>query len=343
MGNEREFDYGLDPDERYEPGDEPDAELFHLSRPHVMTVLGPIRPEDLGVTLSHEHLIAKPLRHLPGGPDPDPDLILDDPHAALAELEDLYAAGGRSVVDATGPNSGRDVVTLHWVAARAPVHVVAVTGIASDAHSRSPLDARSVDEIAATYVAELTVGIDGTRTRAGVILAGTSANRVTPMEEIALRGAARAHRTTGAPIMARGGGATLLEQLAILTDEGVNPVTVICCRLNQRTDERMLRDLLTTGARISIDQFTDDADTSEADRVALIARLAAAGFGRQILVASGHVRRSSLRAYGGEPGLISLVASFPLSLMAAGLDAAAVLKILVDNPASALTITSPAS
>ena len=104
---EREYDYGLDPGERYEPDDDLDDPPFDLTQPHIMTVLGPIRPEEAGVTLTHEHIIAKPPAYL--DETPDPDLILDDPHAALAELEDLYSAGGRTVVDATTAAYGRDI------------------------------------------------------------------------------------------------------------------------------------------------------------------------------------------------------------------------------------------
>src|SRR4051794_24115537 len=85
-------DYGLDEQEHFEP-DELD-EFFDLTQPHVMTALGPIRPDDLGFTLHHEHLIAR----VPALAAEDPDLVLDDREAALAELELFHGAGGRAIV-----------------------------------------------------------------------------------------------------------------------------------------------------------------------------------------------------------------------------------------------------
>ena len=342
MGREREYDYGLDPDERYEPGDEPEEAPFDRSRPHVMTVLGPIRPEELGVTLVHEHVIAKPPRALPDGPDPDPDLILDDPHAALAELEDFYAAGGRAVVDTTVADTGRDIAAVHWVAARAPVHVVSVTGYGNGAHSGRTLSAMAADDVAAACTADVSTGIGGTGIRAGAIRVGTSPDRISPLEATALRGAARAHLATGAPIMTHGGlGTTALEQLAILQEEGVDPSRVIVGHQGigvGDTDPRAVLAVLAAGAWVSFDPVSRTAQGSDEERAATIARLVAAGFGGRILLSGNLARRSSLRAYGGSPGLIYPVESFPLLLMDAGLDAPTVRQLLVDNPARALAI-----
>ncbi len=336
--SEREYDYGLEPGERYEPDDDLDAPPFDVSQPHIITVLGPIRPEEAGVTLTHEHVIAKPPRYI--DETPDPDLILDDPHAALAELEDLYAAGGRTVVDATTASYGRDIRTLHWVAARAPVHLVAVTGYHKEAHSGRHLAGKSAYEIAAVCVTEISAGIDGTQIRAGAIKAGTSFNQITPLEEVALRGAARAQRATGAVVLTHCDRGTMArEQLAILADEGVDPSRVILCHQDYRLDEEHLTGLLDIGAWVSFDQVSKDKYAPDADRAAMIARLVQAGFGNRLLISGDLARRSYLRAYGGAPGLVFLVESFPLLLMEAGLTAPDVRRLLVDNPADAFAIS----
>jgi predicted metal-dependent phosphotriesterase family hydrolase len=334
---EQEFDYGLDPGERYEPVDDLDEPPFDLTQPHIMTVLGPIRPEEAGVALTHEHVIAMP----PGHPNEaaDPDLVLDDPHAALAELEDLYSAGGRTVVDATTAGYGRDIRALEWVAARAPVHLVAVTGHHNEAHSALRLAGKSIDEVAAICVTEVTEGIDGTGIRAGAIVAGANFNRISALEEVALRGAARANEATGAVIMAHCDRGTMAqEQLAILADEGVDPDRVILCHQDFQLDEGYLMSLLETGAWVSFDQVSKAKDAADSDRAAMIARLVQEGFGHRLLVSGDLDRRSSLRAYGGVPGLVYLMETFPLLLMEAGLSAPEVRTLLVDNPAAAFTI-----
>ena len=334
---EREYDYGLDPGERYEPDDDLDEAPFDLTQPHIMTVLGPIRPDEAGVTLTHEHIIARPPNYL--DETRDPDLILDDPHAALAELEDLYSAGGRTVVDATTAAYGRDIRLLHWVAARAPVHLVAVTGNHNDVIAGRHLAGKSADDVAAICIAEITEGIDGTDIRAGAIMAGTSFNQITPAEEIALRGAARAQTATGAAIVTHCDRGTMArEQLEILIAEGVDPTRVILCHQDFRLVEEHLIGLLDAGAWVSFDQVSKTTYAPDTERAAMIARLVQAGFGHRLLISGDLARRSYLRAHGGAPGLVYLVESFPLALMDAGLTAPDVRRLLVDNPADAFAI-----
>src|SRR5260370_6830802 len=70
----------------------------------VQTVLGPVRAGDLGLTVSHEHLLCRP----PGSVgDADPDLVLDEAEAAITELAAYKAAGGNAVVEVTPRDYGR--------------------------------------------------------------------------------------------------------------------------------------------------------------------------------------------------------------------------------------------
>jgi len=129
-----------------------------------------------------------------------------------------------------------------------------------------------------------------------------------------------------------------LEHLAVLTGEGVEPGRVIVCHQDRGPDEAYLRSVLRVGAWVSFDLISTAGLPPNADRASMIARLVEGGYGGQMLLSGGSARRSSLRAHGGSPGLIYPVETFPLLLMAAGLDAPAVRQLLVDNPAKALTI-----
>ncbi len=134
------------------------------------------------------------------------------------------------------------------------------------------------------------------------------------------------------------GGSMGIEQIAILMSEGVDPERVVLGHQDHRLDERYHQSVLATGAWIAFDQISKMKCAQDTGLAAMIARLVAAGFGGRILLSGDLARRSSLRAYGGGPGLVYLVESFPLLLMDAGLDAATVRQLLVDNPAQFLTI-----
>lgn len=328
-----EEDFGLVQGETFEP---PAAEVaFDLSCPHVMTVLGPVEPEALGVTLHHEHVICDPLAVAKD----DPDTVLDDPHASLAELEDFHAAGGGALVDMSTADYGRDAVALAWIAARAAVHIIAVTGHHKHLHAAPHLGSTTLDEDAARGIKEITMGIDETGVRAGVVKAGTSLNEITPVEQTALRAAARVHLATGVPISTHCElGTMALEQIEIIQGEGVDPRRVILGHIDRNPDDDYIRHVLDTGAFVSFDQVGKVAYGPDERRAALVKMAFDAGHGDQVLVSQDLARKSLLRAYGGGPGWVYMLERFTLLLMDVGLDAAAVRRLLVDNPQRALTV-----
>jgi len=63
-----------------------------------------------------------------------------------------------------------------------------------------------------------------------------------------------------------------------------------------------------------------------------------AGFGDQILLSLDYGRRSLLVSYDGSPGLPYMSEWFMVLLLEAGLEAMDVRKLVIDNPARALTI-----
>jgi phosphotriesterase-related protein len=334
--SEETFDFGLEPGESFEP-DELDDELL-LSQPHVMTALGPIDPGALGVTLHHEHVIAKPM----DVGTADPDLLLDSTDAAIAELEDAFYAGLRSIVDMTPADYGRDPQQILWVAQRAPVHVIVITGHHKHQHAAPWVGDRSAFEIAAISVGEIHDGIGGLPVRAGVIKAGTSLNEITEVEERVLRAAAIAHRETGAPISTHTDKGTMaLEQLAILRAEGVSAERVIVGHLDFALDDDYLLRVLDTGAFVSFDQISKTKYAPDSARAQMLYLLASAGHLDQLLISGDLARKSYWLSYGGEPGFRYLIESFPVELMDAGFSAIEVRQILVDNPQRALTIHPP--
>ena len=308
-----------------------EAEPFDLRRPHVMTALGPIEPAALGPTLAAERISSGPP---PSASNGEP---ADDPHATLAELEDLYAAGGRAVLDAT-TDQGRDATVLGWIAARAPVHLVAVTGAQSDATSGGD-SATLAKRLAASFVEELTEGIAGTAIRAGAILVRMGDDGFGGGVATAFRAAALAHRSIAAPVLLRVARPDLAPAaLATMGGEGVASENVVVGGFTGRTEVRDLETILMTGASLALDRLAGNGSWPVAEQAATIGSLVAAGHGERLLLSPGLDRRSSLRAYGGEPGWVWLFERFALLLMETGLEAAAVRRLLVYNPARALTI-----
>jgi len=160
----------------------------------VVTVMGPIAPEELGVTLTHEHILLDmnsynslpqeattramareklDIRHLGklrrlAGANEDNNR-LDDINLAVEELLEFKKAGGKSVVELSCIGLARDVVGLKAVAALTGLNIIAPCGYYKGAMHPPSLKERSIEDITKEFITELTVGIGNTGIRAGVI------------------------------------------------------------------------------------------------------------------------------------------------------------------------------
>jgi phosphotriesterase-related protein len=124
----------------------------------VMTVRGPIAPEELGFTSLHEHILVDlaecyrnryrqilPNVEMPDGPFAMEDrstlrhaillsssnLRLDDEEAAAGEVADFRTAGGSAIVEtgAPGIRTAEDVRAFQRISEKTGVHIVACTGL----------------------------------------------------------------------------------------------------------------------------------------------------------------------------------------------------------------------
>lgn len=327
-------DYGLAPGETFEPQDqEDDREPVDTTRPFIMTVLGPVAPDELGVCLHHEHLLCDPQAVTAS----DPDYRLDDPHATLAELEDFANVGGRAVVDCSTKDYGRDPDGLYWLAQRAPVHIVMVTGRHKALHAERLSASQSIESLTSEFVSEIRDGVGRHRVKPGAIKLGTSENAILPVEERVVRAAAGAQRQTGLPITTHTEAGTIADrQLDLLADEGVPPGQVILGHLDRKPDAGYLRALLDRGAWVSFDQIGKTHYGPDQPKARVLAGLISEGYQDQLLISMDLARKSLLRAYGGAPGWVYIVERFALMLMDEGLSAVQVRALLAENPARAL-------
>jgi phosphotriesterase-related protein len=219
----------------------------------IQTVLGPIRAEQLGVTLSHEHVLVfmgAENRHYPWM------FNFDATRAkAIAEVGEAKAGGIDTIIDLTTPDLGRDVEFVRDVAAATGMNIVVATGIWRDV-PRS-FWSRDIDKIADIFVREIETGIGTTNIKAGVIKVANDAEGVTPEAERVLRGAARALKRTGCPISTHQWAPARVgtRQVEILKEEGA-PMDRICIGHSaDTTDVDYLESLLREGVFLSMDRY----------------------------------------------------------------------------------------
>ncbi len=302
-----------------------------------MTVRGPVDASSLGRTQMHEHIVCVFDRSFRGLQH-----ALDDEAMLADELGRFASAGGSTIVDVTLPGIGRDVLALRRISERSGVHVVAATGLFRDPYYPEWLDDVSSDRLAERFVREIRDGIDGTDIRAGVIgEIGTGRQGITPREERVFRASAIAQRDTHAPIITHTWYGTLaLEQLAMLRAEGADLARVVVGHFGDRRDLDAQLRVLDTGASIAFDHVGLTEVQRDDVRAAGVADLVRRGFSGQVILSCDVSYKGRMHWHGGS-GYDVLLTSFVPLLLEAGVSAAAVDAMLVENPRRLLAYRPP--
>jgi phosphotriesterase-related protein len=308
----------------------------------VQTVLGPVAPGDLGFTLPHEHTKCS-LWWIENRWDYW-ELIGDEPRIN-EELAAYKALGGGTLVDVTPIGIGRDLTRLARLSQATGLHIVAGAGWYRQAYypAEARIDRRSIDDLADEIVQEF---IDGP-VRPGIIgEIGTDKPWVTAQEERVFRAAARAALRTGASVTTHAVQSDVgLAQLTILEDEGLDPARIVIGHCDSHPRIEHWREIVRRGAHVEADflgmSFTPLERAGEPKVVELISTLLNEGFEKQILLSQDVCHDSQLASYGGN-GYTYLQKSFLPRLVAAGVNAATIKTITVENPARLLTLRKPA-
>jgi phosphotriesterase-related protein len=296
----------------------------------IETLLGPVAAGDLGWTYVHEHVLTRPPTwriH------EDPDYLLDDPGRSLEELERFRRAGGRTLVDATARDYGRDARALLEIARRTAVQLVCVTGWNRGDYGEEALTA-SDDELVAIMLRDLRLGMDGTGAKAGIAKLGTSDNLILPVEARIARAVGRVQVETGCPVLTHTTRGTMaLEQLDLLAAEGADLSKVALSHMDQKLDFGLLAEICSRGAFVLFDGPSKLKYAPDSARIEMLARLAEAGLEQHLLVSGDMGRRSYLTSYGGGPGFEYILGTFVPELRRSGFDDALIETIFVHSPA----------
>jgi phosphotriesterase-related protein len=309
---------------------------------HIQTVLGPIEPDSLGVTLPHEHTQIA-LWHVPARWDYW-QLTRDEP-VILEELEAFRAAGGSALVDLTPPGVGRDPDWLAGIARGSGLHIVMGCGWYREAYypPEARIDRRSVDDLADELVREATEGVGATGIRPGIIgEIGTDKPWVSAREERVHRAAARASRRTGLAITTHGVLSVVgLAQLRIFEEEGADAGRIVVGHADSFPVLEHHLAIIERGACVEFDflgmSFTAVERHGEVRVVELLCDLLARGHAERILLSQDVCNDAQLQRYGGN-GYAYLATTFLPRLRTAGVSDAEIETMTVANPRRLLTI-----
>jgi len=292
----------------------------------IRTLHGDIHKEELGFTYSHEHIVCRPAFWQERGDD---DMLLDDKEKSKLDVLDFKQHGGRTIVDATAIDYGRDVQAVQEIALETGIHIVGTAGFNKsflwDAKIKEELksltgdyetytkwiEAKSINELADFVIREVEEGLEGTPFKAGQVKFGTGYNRITPLEEKTLRAVARAHHETKAPIHSHTEVGTMaLEQIELLKSEGVNLSYLSLGHMDRNPDPYYHAQIASTGAYMSFDGIGKIKYAPESTRISLILDLVRKGYEDQILISGDTARKTYYKHYDNGLGLEYIISKW---------------------------------
>ena len=297
----------------------------------VTTVLGEISKNELGVTSSHEHIFIdmRCCVDITGNEPPcfddkvsmenraevfaDPYAILDNAllegvDDAVSEMEYFKLWGGKTIIDCTPDEIGRDPLALKEVSERSGVTIVLGCGhYYHKAHFPYVKDA-SVATLADEMRKDILVGIGDTDIKAGVIgEIGTSAV-MSPDEKKVLHAAGIVGGETGKAIHVHTDLYTEngFEVVDILTSEGAKPEKICIDHVDVLLRPDYIRALLEKGVYVEFDNFGKEFYVSEKrrfaydlERIRLLKTLLDEGYGEKILVCNDICLKTMWKKFGG--------------------------------------------
>lgn len=344
------------------------------SRGHVQTVLGPIASDEMGITLTHEHLLIdirttyfqepatisdmrfvdEPItldnlhwvRHHPL--NCRTNLILDDEREAIDEALLYKLEGGSTIVDCSNRNHRRDPKAVARISRATGLHVIMGSGYYVWPSFDATMDDKSEDDIFDEFMTDIHEGMDGTGVKSGLIGEIGISSPMHSNEAKVLAAAARAQAETGLPVNIHSprDPRDPLKVIQFLEKHGADPTHVIMCDIDRTllTHESRV-ELARTGCFLEYDHFGQldyylmpDIDMpNDHSKVNEIIALGEDGFLDQVLVSHDICWKIMRRKYGGH-GYAHILQYVVPVMKQKGMQREEIDRLLIDNPKRAFAI-----
>ncbi|XP_061151605.1 phosphotriesterase-related protein [Syngnathus typhle] len=340
----------------------------------VQTVLGLLDPDQLGRTMTHEHLtmtfeccyVPPPPEYHQTAENPfqmrhghwlrqnpyschENLLLCQETEAVRDELLAYKKAGGGSVVENTTTGIDRDLPTLRRLAKETGVNIVAGAGYYVDCTHSDDTRKTSVEKLTDIIIGEVLHGADGTDIRCGVIGEIGTGWPITDSERKVLQAAAHAQAQLGCPVIIHPGrnAAAPAEVVRILQEAGGDIGKTVMSHLDRTIfSYSELLDFAENGSYLEYDLFgletlnyvfNRDVDMpSDSQRINALVFLVKEGYEDKIVIAHDIHTKDRLCKYGGH-GYSHILLNIVPKMLTRGISQTQVDKILVDNPKRWLT------
>lgn len=316
--------------------------LLSCQTPHkgtIMTINGPITPEEMGLTLHHEHILVDFI----GADSVEPPRYnrQEALKLILPQIRKLTSYGVQTFVECTPRYLGRDVQLLRDLADSTGLHFITNTGYYGAMENKfipAKVMNMSAPEIAKFWIDEAQNGIDGTGIFPGFIKIAVDRKPLSDFHRTLPR-RGLTHKATGLTIMSHTGPSTgAFQQLEILKEEGVAPEAFIWTHAHNEKDSMRHVRAAQMGAWVAFDAFRG-GEQQTAEFVHFILNMKQHNCLHRLLLShdAGWFDPAQPDGHNYAPHTALFDLLFP-ALKEAGITPDELNLILVKNPAEALTI-----
>ena len=297
--------------------------------PHLITTLGPMAADQLGLILPHEHIFVDL------GPIGENAYLHADPADVIRvmapEIEAIKAQGVTALVECTPEGVGRRADIDRAVSLATNFPVVVPTGIYREPWVPRWAHEADETELRNWMLKELTGSIEDSGVQAAWIKVSAGDDGITECEAKILRAAARAGAATNAIIGSHTiRGRVVRDQLDIIERAGYTPERFIWVHTQAEPDFDLHLEMARRGCWLEYDSIGAREDAWYIER---IQRLLDAGFGHRLLLSHDRGWYDPSKPGGGVPQPYTyLVEHFLPKLRAAGVDEGTIIQLTQTNP-----------
>tara|TARA_Y100000590_G_scaffold31427_4_gene34832 strand:+ start:38810 stop:39868 length:1059 start_codon:yes stop_codon:yes gene_type:complete len=340
------------------------------------TVLGAINPSDLGITLTHEHLLIdlafnrpipdsvflkkiyyEPLnlgnlgyiKHF-GIANRD-DLQLLDINTAIDEINLYKKGGGNTVVDATSIGISRNPKSLYKISKTTGLHIIMGSSYYVDASHPPEMTHTSENQIYETIINDIAMGVEGTGIKSGLIGEVGCSYPLTDNERKVLQASGKAQKDSGAPLLIHPGRHenSPMEIIEILQSTGANLTKTMISHIDRTVfNKDNLKAIVKVGCYLEWDLFGSEQSQyvynpkidmpSDASRMDTIDWAISEGLENKIVISQDICHKKQLIKYGGH-GYNYILGNIVPRMRNRGFTEDSINKFLKRNPAKFLTFS----
>tara|TARA_B100000482_G_scaffold190716_1_gene174372 strand:- start:255 stop:1310 length:1056 start_codon:yes stop_codon:yes gene_type:complete len=341
----------------------------------VMTVLGPIEPNQVGNTTTHDHVLINFQAILTEPLNPKEkkymdekinlenigwvrfnwssskdNLTYEDEEIAIEELGHYKKSGGQTIVDVTNIGLGRDPEKLKNISHATGVNIVMGSGFYVELAQKKGYTNDGIESMFEVIMDDIKFGVDKTDIKSGIIGEIGCSWPWTENEKISMEASVMAHKETGLPLLIHPGRNQLapLEIINYIENLGADLSNVVMGHVDRTIfNYDILKDTADTGVYINLDLWGHDSPfyplapetymPGDHQRLDMIEFLIEEGFENRILLAQDICTKHRLKKFGGH-GFDHLLTRIVPWMKSRKIDQKNIDKMMVQNPQKMLTI-----